>query len=204
MLQDVWLAIDEYRYADAEELLRRDEDLLVSRAGQMALGYIYAHTERPDEAREVFARLREQHRGDDWEHIAVHQLGRTERLAGQYRAGLELLAQERDMIAGLDENAHERAVNALETGICYLHLTELGEARAWLQDALRRAERHEDPEVAGRAERFLGELALQQDNRYAAQEHFTRALTFFRESEDEYAQQEIQTRLTELEGQPQA
>lgn len=199
MLQDVWHAIDEYRYADAEALLRGDEDLLMSRAGQMALGYIYAHTERSEQAREVFGTLRTAHQGEDWEHIAVHQLARTERLAGDYAAGLSLLEEERGLLEHLGDPSHEQAVNMLETGICYLHLSDFAASRQHLQDALRRAETLDDPEVAGRAERFLGELAVSQDNRYAAKEHFGRALAFFEQSDDEYAQAEVQTRLTEIE-----
>ncbi|WP_261664041.1 hypothetical protein [Deinococcus sp. Marseille-Q6407] len=203
MLQDVWLAIDEGRYADAEKMLRSDEELLVSRAGQMALGYLQAHTGRVGEAREVFTRLRELHRGEAWEPIALHQLARTERLAGEYRTGLDLLAQERTLLEGLEADEHQQAVNALETGLCYLQLGEGNEARDWLERSLRQAEGAEDPEVAGHAERSLGELALQLDNTYAAHEHFTRALAFFEEAEDRFAQQEVQAQLSELE-QPQA
>lgn len=199
MLQDVWHAIDEYRYAEAEALLRGNEEVLVSRAGQMALGYIYAHTERATEAREVFGTLRKAHAGDDWEHIAVHQLARTERLAGDYAAGLALLKEEETLLEQLENPNHERAVNALETGICHWHLQDFMSARQHLQAALRLAESMDDPEVAGRAERFLGELAVSQDNLYAAREHFGRALTFFGQSEDSYAQNEVQARLTEVE-----
>lgn len=195
MLQDVWLAIDERRYGQAEALLGANDDLRVGRAGQMALGYIYAHTGRCGEARRVFGELREQHRGDDWEHIAVHQLGRVERLAGQPEAALKFFEEERALIRAQGEEAHKLAVNALETAQCFLKLGRLADARRELDLSVEAARTHDDPETLGRAERALADLSLSEGHPQAARLHYERALVAFRESEDEFAVRETEALL---------
>lgn len=195
MLQDVWLAIDERRYGQAEALLGSNDELRPTRAGQMALGYIYAHTGRCGEARRVFGHLREQHRGDDWEHIAVHQLGRVERLAGEPEAALKFFEEERALIRAQGEEAHKLAVNALETAQCFLKLGRLAEARGELDLSAQAARTHDDPETLGRAERALAELSVQEGHPQAARLHYERAIAAFRESDDEFAVRETEALL---------
>ena len=191
------MAIDERRFGQAESLLRDDKELFPTRAGQMALGYLYAHTGRYNEAREVFRNLREQHRGDAWEHIALHQLGRVERLAGQHEAALGFYSEEIGLIRKLDSQSHELAVNALERSISLRALHRLDEARAALHDCLGYAGQ-DDPETLGRAERELGELSLIEGHPEAAKLHLERAIVAFRESEDDFAVREIEARIREL------
>lgn len=196
MLQDVWLAIDERRFGQAETLLRSEGGVLVSRAGQMALGYLYAHTGRHDEARTVFQTLRDAHRNDPWEHIAVHQLARVERLAGQHDAALALLAEEQALVQALDDRAHELAVNALERARTLRALGRLEDARTALDDC----ERHagpDDPETLARAERERGELSRAGGHVQAARLHFERALVAYREAEDEVGAREVEALLSE-------
>lgn len=194
MLQDIWLAIDERRYEQAETQLRAETELLPTRAGQMALGYIYAHTGRADEARSVFANLREQHRGDDWEHIAAHQQGRAERLAGDCEAALKFLAEERDLITGAND-AHKLAVNALEMALCLTHLERYAEARERLEYSLEQAKGHDDPETLARTERALGDLSVREGHPDAARVHFERAIHAFEQAEDDFGVRETQAML---------
>ena len=196
MLQDVWLAIDERHFEQAETLLRAQQDVLVSRAGQMALGYVYAHTSRHDEARTVFQTLRDAHQGDPWEHIAVHQLARVERLAGQHDAALALLDEELALVEVLDDRAHELAVNALERARTLRALGRLGDARAAL-DACERHAGPDDPETLARAERERGELSREGGHVQTARLHFERALAAYREAEDEVGAREMEALLDE-------
>lgn len=191
MLQGIWQAIDERRFEQAEALLRADQEVLVSRAGQMALGYLLAHTGRQDEARSVFQTLRDAHRDDPWEHIAVHQLARVERLAGQHGRALALLDEERALVEALDDHAHELAVNALERARNLRGLGRLEEARAAL-DACERHAGPADPETLARAERERGELSRAQGHAQAARIHFERALAAYREAEDEVGAREVE------------
>lgn len=195
MLQDIWLAIDERRYEQAEAQLRAETELLPTRAGQMALGYIYAHTGRADEARSVFANLREQHRGDEWEHIAVHQQGRAERLAGDCEAALKFLAEEKALIEAGDADAHKLAVNGLETALCLTKLGRLAEARQHLESSLEQAKTHDDPETLARTERALGDLSVREGHPDAARVHFERAIHAFEQAEDDFGVRETQAML---------
>lgn len=198
MLQDVWLAIDERRYGQAESMLQNDDELRYDRAGQMALGYILAHTGRYAEARELYRKLREQHRGDEWEHIAVHQQGRVERLAGQHELALDFFAQERRLIEKYSEDPHKFAANSFEAAQCHLALLNLKEARCRLIEALERARQHDDPETLGRAERGLGELSLLEGHPEAARLHFERAQVAFQQAEDEFAVREIEAQIQNI------
>lgn len=198
MLQDVWLAIDERRYEQAETLLRKDTDIFPTRAGQMALGYLLAHTGRFDDARQVFGNLREQHQDDEWEHIPVHQLGRVERLAGQHQQALDYFQAERQLIERGDKDAHKLAVNNLETAHCQMKLGHFDDARANLKEAQRFARDNNDPETLGRVERGLADLCLLEGHPDAAKLHYERALVAFRESEDEFAVRELEALLAEM------
>ena len=198
MLQEVWLAIDERRYGQAESILQSSDDLRPTRAGQMALGYILSHTGRHDEAREVFRNLREQHRGDEWEHIAVHQQGRVERLAGEHARALAFFAEERHLIEKNSDDPHKFAANAFEAAQCQMALRQLKEARHSLMEALERARQHDDPETLGRAERGLADLSVLEGHPDAAKLHLERAQVAFRQAEDEFAVREIEAQLLNL------
>ncbi|WP_135229333.1 tetratricopeptide repeat protein [Deinococcus fonticola] len=198
MLQDVWLAIDERRYGQAESILQTSDELRPTRAGQMALGYILSHTGRHEEAREVYRNLREQHRGDEWEHIAVHQQGRVERLAGEHRKALEFFAEERKLIEKHSDDPHKFAANAFEAAQCHLALLNLKEARHRMTEALERAHQHDDPEMLGRAERGMADLSLLEGHPDAAKLHLERAQVAFQQADDEFAVREIDAQLQNL------
>lgn len=200
MLQDIWTAIDEQRLEEAEQLLRKSPELLASRAGQMALGYIFAHSERPDEARQVFGNLRTQHEGEEWEHIAVHQLGRVERLAGQHEAALKYYAQERKLIRQFfgDDDPHKSAANAYESSVSLLALGRLEDTRQMLEEALTLAREADDPETVGRVQRGLGELCIHEGDPKTARLHFEEAIAAFTESEDEFAVEEVRQRMNRM------
>lgn len=196
MLHDVWLAIDEGRFGQAEALLRGDPQTLGGRAGQMALGYLFAQTGRHDEARGIFQSLRDAHRNDPWEHIPLHQLARVERLAGEHETALTLLAEEFALVDALDDHSHELAVNAVQRAVCLRALGRLDEARAALDDSERHAT--DDPETLGRAQRERGELSLSAGHIPTARLHFERAIAAFREAEDDFEVKATENRLASL------
>lgn len=186
MLQDVWVAIDEGRYADAEAILDADSALRASAPGRMALGYILAFTGRLGEAREVYAGLRNEARelGNDLaEHVALHQLGMVERMGGNLDTALAVFEEERSLIKPEDE--HAASVNAYELGYVNLLRGNLDEARVWLTACRELSERGDDPIALGCAWRGLGELAARQGNSDEAREAYVRAKTAFLDGEDE-------------------
>lgn len=200
MLGDVWKAIEEGRNADARALLEADPALLASDAGQMALGYALAHEGLFGEAREVYAGLRSAHAGGAWEHIAVHQLGMVERLAGDHRAALHLFTQESGLIGGLPEEqrAFKRAVNGYELGVCHLALGEVAQARTALAAALADARTADDPMTLGCVHRARGDFAAQTGDRDTARAEYAGAYAAFLEADDERAATEVQARRERL------
>lgn len=196
MLGDVWKAIEAGQNAGARALLEGDPALLASDAGQMALGYALAHDGLFGEAREVYAGLRAAHAGEAWEHIAVHQLGMVERLAGDHRAALRLFDEERKLIGQLPEpeRAFKRAVNGHELGVCHLALGEIGEARVALAAALTDARTADDPMTLGCVHRALGDFAAQGGDRDTAQAEYALAHADFLEAGDERAAAAVQAR----------
>lgn len=200
MLHDIWTAIDEGRYADAERLLEADAELGAGRAGQMALGHIYTHTGRFDEARALFTALREAAReeADDWEHIAVHQLGLLERAAGDLPGALAHFQEEERLIQALGDRPHKRAVNACALGLTALAMNDLEAARTHLECSLEQARRQDDPEALGAAEQGLGDLCLAEGEAGAAREHYLKAQAAFEDAEDEAALRELAARLRQL------
>lgn len=195
LLGDVWSAIDEGRYDAAETLLERDDELSKSPAGQMARGYIFAFRGQFDEARQVYGRLRETALAQPErirEHIAVHQLGMVERMAGRYEEALALFEEEHDLI---DPDAdHALAVNAYELGNVALLLGRLDDAERELTRCLHLARTGDDPVALGCAWRGLGDLAVAREDFEAASSAYAHAKEAFREADDERALREIDER----------
>lgn len=201
MLSEVWAAIDREDWEEARGRLEADPGLLASRAGRVALGYVRAHTGDHAGAREVYGRLRQAHAGDPWEHIAVHQLGMVERMAGEHRAALRLFAQERALIAALSEaeRPFKRAVNGYELVVCHLALGEVDQARAALEEALTDAHAADDPMTLGCLHRARGDLAAHGDDRAGARAAYREAAASFREADAERAAAEALGRAAALE-----
>ncbi|MDL2344999.1 hypothetical protein QOL99_12680 [Deinococcus sp. MIMF12] len=202
MLPELWAATDREDWEDARRRLEADPDLLASRAGQMALGYVQAHAGDHAGAREVYGRLRQAHAGDPWEHVAVYQLGMVERLAGEHRAALDLFAQERALIGALPEaeQPFKRAVNGYELVVGHLALGEVNHARAALGEALADAHTADDPMTLGCLHRARGELAAQGGDGAGARAAYQESATFFREADADRAAAEVEARAALLEG----
>lgn len=193
MLPEVWAAIDREDWEGARERLEADPDLLASRAGQMALGYVLAYTGDPAGAREVYGRLRQAHAGDPWEHIAVHQLGMVERLAGEHRAALRLFEEERALIGELPEaeQPFKRAVNGYELAVCHLALGEVAQTRTALDEALTDAHAADDPMTLACLHRARGELAAHGGDAAGARAAYRESAALFREAGDDRAAAEV-------------
>lgn len=120
-LDRAWAAFEAGDYAQAERLAFL---LKSGREKHFLLGYIYAFTERFDEARRVFVALRNQaiEVGNlSAQHRALHQVGMVERMAGNWEAARLCFEEEIELIALLSENTLEISVNAYEMGLTSLY-----------------------------------------------------------------------------------
>jgi TolA-binding protein len=197
-ISEVWERIDAGDHAGAEGLLRGDPDLLDSDAGQMALGYTLAFTQRCPEASAVYAGLRKRHAGEPWEHIAVHQLGMVARMHGDWDSARALFEEEAQMIGAAGLGSHEHSVNAYEQGYVALKMGQLEQASTHLNRGLTLAQQGDDPVAVACAHRGLGELALAHGDAHEAHRQFGLALACFEEAEDEPEAAEMRARLLEL------
>ena len=165
-----WAAFQREDWTQAEALYREilSAPILTSVERQEArfgLGYVLAYAQRFDEARELFVSLREQAAaGDDlaFEHVALHQVGMVERMAGHWEAAQDCFERERELIARLGNAPLAVAVNAYELGTVAQHLGRYGEAKAWFDLSLTCAERTDDLIAAGCAHWGLGDWSSAQ------------------------------------------
>ena len=160
-----WAAFEREDWTQAEALYCEilNDPILTSleqQGARFGLGYVLAYVQRFDEAREIFASLREQAAaGDDlaFEHVALHQVGMVERMAGHWEVAQDCFERERELIARLGNAPLAVAVNAYELGTVAQHLGRYGEAKAWLDLSLTCAERTDDLIAVGCAHRGLGD-----------------------------------------------
>ena len=201
MLNDIWTAINEERYADARRLLEQDADLRASNAGQMALGYLLAREGSFDEAITVYSALRDDaRRRHDLtaQRIALHQLGRTGQLARRYEEAAAYFQAERDLLDPSD--AHADAMNAAELGDALLMQGRHDEARRWLERARDLARDSDDPVALGTAWRELGKLAAHEGDLKTAREAYRNARSAFVEEGDLWLVKQVDALTRELPG----
>ena len=104
-MSQAWAAFEREDWTQAEALYRGilSDPALTSSEQQgvrFGLGYVLAHADYFDEAREMFASLRQEAatRGDlAFEHVALHQVGMVERMAGNWEAAQDCFECERDI-----------------------------------------------------------------------------------------------------------
>ena len=198
-----WAAFERDEYAQSEQQFRSILTLptLTAADRQQAhfgLGYALAFSQQVEEAREIFATLRQEAatRGDlAFEHVALHQVGMVERMAGNWEAAQDCFECEREMIARLGNADLAVSVNAYELGTVAQHLGQQTEAKAWLDLSLARAEQTDDLIAVGCAHRGLGDW-------YAAQVQSGEALNCWRSAHasflaagDEKAASDVERRL---------
>ncbi|WP_407538952.1 tetratricopeptide repeat protein [Deinococcus radiomollis] len=200
---EAWAAFQREDWAAAEKIFReilstpaliQDE----SRQAWYGLGSVLACAEQFAEAREIFASLgqRAAARGDPaFEHVALHQLGMVERLAGNWAAAQQCFEHEREMIARLGNSDLAVAVNAYELGTVAQHLGEQAEAKVWLDLSLARAERTDDLIAVGCAHRGLGDWLSAQGQEEEARRRWQAAHASFLRARDEKAAFDIGRRL---------
>ena len=198
-----WAAFEREDWTQAEALYREilSAPILTSverQGARFGLGYVLAYAQHFDEARELFVSLREQAAaGDDlaFEHVALHQVGMVERMAGHWEAAQDCFERERELIARLGNAPLAVAVNAYELGTVAQHLGRYGEAKAWLDLSLACAERTDDLIAAGCAHRGLGDRSSAQGQIEEALSCWRSAHASFLAAGDDRAASDVERRI---------
>lgn len=203
-LSAAWAAFEAQDYALAEQQAQAllAHPATASRA-RFVLGYVYAFTDRFDEARASFQALRQhaQKSGDPTaEHRALHQVGMVERMAGNWDAARRCFLEERELLASLPEDPLAASANAYEVATVALHFGDLAGARQEYEKSLVYAQQSGDRVAIACAFRGLGDLAQQEKNLLEARQHWLVARDIFAELEDSEAVKELMTRLNGTEG----
>lgn len=126
-------------------------------------------------------------------HIAMHQLAMVERLAGDYRAALDWLMQEKRVLdRDFPGDALRHGTNLYEWGyIAYLQ-KDWERSRALLEKCLELGRESGDAMLSGCTLRALGEWHKSQKNHALACEYWQQAIALFREAGDPMACREIE------------
>ena len=198
-----WAAFQREDWTQTEALYREilSAPILTSverQGARFGLGYVLAYAQRFDEARELFVSLREQAAaGDDlaFEHVALHQVGMVERMAGHWEAAQDCFERERELIARLGNAPLAVAVNAYELGTVEQHLGRHGEAKAWLDLSLTCAGRTDDLIAVGCAHRGLGDWHSAQGQTGEALSCWRSAHASFLAAGDDRAASDVERRI---------
>ena len=198
-----WAAFQREDWTQTEALYREilSAPILTSverQGARFGLGYVLAYAQHFDEARELFVSLREQAAaGDDlaFEHVALHQVGMVERMAGHWEAAQDCFERERELIARLGNAPLAVAVNAYELGTVEQHLGRHGEAKAWLDLSLTCAGRTDDLIAVGCAHRGLGDWHSAQGQTGEALSCWRSAHASFLAAGDDRAASDVERRI---------
>lgn len=180
---------DEARLLLLDALADPAADASHRRAMLMALGYAASALYRYDEARVSCRELAEMADTVKDRHIALHQLGMVERLAGEYSQAMALFEQEHSMISPQDEMA--LSANAYERAWLSMKMNDLPAAETIAQKALRHAEATGDDMCVACAWRCIGEIAAARGCPEAAVSAWQRSRAAFLRAEDTIGADEV-------------
>ena len=164
----------------------------------MGLIYTQSFLEKYDEARDYARRLLEIAPNEEEKHIALHQAGMVERMAGDYDRALEWFLQEEELIRKVFPKDDMRiSANLYEQGYVNLKKESLQISAEIMKEALEYAKKSEDAMCIGCAYRGLGEIMYAQGKEDQAKDYFKQAIEAFELTGDEIAVKEVGEMLEE-------
>lgn len=204
-LSKAWSLFDAGNYTEAEALYKDCYAKIPStdhdHYWQVLMGLIYVESflEHFEEARTYTSRLIASAIDPEAKHIAVHQAGMTERMAGAYNAARQLFLQEETIInESFPDDPLVRSVNLYEQGYVAMKLRDLALAEEKMRLALDFAEKSEDLTAIGCACRGLGEIKTASKETADAASYFKKAIEVFQQADDPYSVEEVQELLKNI------
>ena len=197
-LSKAWALFDAGNYTDAETIYKECYAKISStdhdNYWQVLMGLIYVESflKHFKEARTYAVQLIACAATHEEKHIAIHQAGMTERMAGDYEKAMELFLQEAGMIEEFfPDDALVRSANLYEQGYVAMKLNDLPLAEKMMRSALDSAEKSGDPISIGCAYRGLGEIQKASEKINDAAVYFEKAITAFQKAGDTYGVEEV-------------
>lgn len=202
MLQLAWKKFDAGDYVGAEALylacLQQTSASDTERYIAVLMGLVYTESflEKYDEARQYGRRLLHEAKNAADQHVALHQLGMVERMAGNWPEAMQLfLEEERVLCASFPDDDLRLAANLYEQAYVYFRLAELAKAESIMRVSLDRAAAAKDDMCMGCSFRGLGEILKADGRTDEATACFGKAIAAFTKAGDRIAVDEIRKML---------
>lgn len=198
MLSKAWTLFDAGNYTEAEEIYKEYYAKIPSTDHddywQVLMGLIYVESflKHFEEARTYASQLISCAIDHEEKHIAIHQAGMVERMAGAYEKAMELFLQEAALIEEFfPDDALVRSANLYEQGYVSMKRHDLPLAEKNMLSALDSAEKSNDPISIGCAYRGLGEIMTAASKTTDAAAYFKKAIDAFEKAGDTYGVEEV-------------
>lgn len=203
-LEKAWQLFDIGDYAASEEIylecLKKTGEDDYENYASVLMGMIYtqSYMEKYDEARKYANHLIEIAPNDEEKHIALHQAGMVERMAGIYDDALKFFQLEAEIIdVAFSEDDMRIAANLYEQAYVNMKKGILDKAEKIMNLSLQHAKKSEDAMCIGCAYRGLGEIMSMCGNTIQACNYFEQAIAAFELAGDSIAVDEVKAMLAE-------
>lgn len=204
-IAEAWRLFDIGEFVASDEIYQRclsevnKDDYDTYSSVLMGLIYTQSFQEKYDEARNYAEQLIEIVPNEEELHIALHQAGMVERMAGQYEKAMELFCQEEAVIHRMFPDDDLRiATNLYEQAYVNMKMGYLDFAEQVMMQSLEHAKKAKDAMCIGCAYRGLGEIMNVSERTELARDFFESAMKAFKETGDDIAVKEVEDMLKKI------
>ena len=198
-IAEAWRLFDIGEFVESEsiylECLKETNEDEYDTYASVLMGLIYTQSflEKYDNARNYANQLMELAPNEEELHIALHQAGMVERMAGDYEDALKLFRQEEEVInKAFPTNDLRIAANLYEQAYVNMKKGEHALAELIMTQSLEHAKTVDDAMCIGCAYRGLGEIMNLCGKDALAQEYFEQAIEAFKLAGDMIAVEEVE------------
>ena len=197
-IAEAWRLFDIGEFVASDEIYREclsevnKDDYDTYSSVLMGLIYTKSFQEKYDEARNYAEQLIEIVPNEEELHIALHQAGMVERMAGQYEKAMEMFCQEEAVIHRMFPDDDLRiAANLYEQAYVNMKMGSLDLAEQVMMSSLEHAKKAKDAMCMGCAYRGLGEIMNVSKRTELARDYYAYAIKAFEDAGDEIAVTEV-------------
>lgn len=195
-----WALFDKGDYQGAESLYLKCYDAISKsdaenvNAVRMGLIYTECFLKKYEEARKFGNILLSEARNEEEKHIALHQLGMIERMAGNYKkANVLFTEEERLLFASFPNDYFRMSANLYEQGYIAFLMENHAQAEKIMLMSLDYAIKARDDMCMGCAYRGMGEIMKAVGKVKTAMDYFEKAIASFANTGDLIAVEEIKS-----------
>jgi len=199
-LAEAWRLFDIGEFVASEaiylECLKETNEYEYDTYASILMGLIYTQSflEKYDAARSYAKQLIDIALNEEERHIALHQAGMVERMAGDYEEALKLFQEEEEVINKAFPTDDLRiAANLYERAYVNMKKGRFESAEEIMMSSLEHAKAADDAMCIGCAYRGLGEIMDLCEKEALAQDYFEQAIEAFKLAGDMIAVKEVES-----------